>query len=93
MFPPVSIVAAFDSKATDRFADRTAATAGLRKRLSTMPSDAAYFRERAAHCRKLAEATRDQPTLKMLLELAEDFDAEAANLDAEEGVGAKPTDA
>lgn len=48
-----------------------------------MPSDPAYFREHATHCRKLAEGARDQPTIRMLLELADDFDAEAARLDAE----------
>ena len=74
----------------DRFAAQTVATAVLRKRLSTMPSDAAYFREHAAHCRELAQSARDQPTINMLLELAEDFDAEASKLDVEEGAGANP---
>ena len=55
-----------------------------------MPNDAAYFRERAAHCRELAETAHDQPTRTMLLQMAEDFDAEAASLDAEE---ATPKDA
>ena len=58
-----------------------------------MPSDAAHFREHAAHCRELAEGTRDRPTLKLLLEMAEDFDAEAARLDEEQGEDARPKDA
>ena len=55
-----------------------------------MPSDAAYFREHAAHCRELAEGSRDQPTMKMLLEMVDDFEAEAASMEAEEAKGAKP---
>ena len=52
-----------------------------------MASDAAYFREHAERCRKLAEVTRDQPTMEILLQMAEDFDAEAARMDAEEPEG------
>jgi len=46
-----------------------------------MPSDAAYYREHAEHCRKLAEGAREQSTITILLQMADDFDAEAARID------------
>ena len=43
--------------------------------------DAAYLRERAQHLRKLADAARDRPKMKYLIQLAEDFEEEARKLD------------
>lgn len=43
--------------------------------------DAAYLRERAQHLRKLADAARDRPSMKYLVQLAEDFEEEARKLD------------
>lgn len=42
-----------------------------------MHHDAAYFRDLAMHCRKLAETCRDAETLRLLLAMAEDFEQEA----------------
>ena len=46
-----------------------------------MDLNAAYLRERAQHLRQLAEAARDRPTMKYLIQLAEDFEEEALKLD------------
>ena len=43
--------------------------------------DAAYLRERAQHLRQLADAARDRPSMKYLIQLAEDFEEEARKLD------------
>ena len=43
--------------------------------------DAAYLRERAQHLRTLADAARDRPSMKYLIQLAEDFEEEARKLD------------
>jgi hypothetical protein len=46
-----------------------------------MSHDAVYFGELAKHCRELAQACRDEVTLKLLLAMADDFDEEARSLD------------
>ena len=43
---------------------------------------AAQYRERAKHCRDLAESTRDDVTMKALLQMARDFEEEAVALEA-----------
>ena len=64
----------------------------------------AYFREKAAQCRRLAESIVGDPTSNALLRLAEEFEAKAAACDARQrtalaiGVGdgvapVKPTQA
>jgi hypothetical protein len=40
-----------------------------------------YLRERAKHLRKLAQAARDEPNMKYLIRLAEDFEQEARKLE------------
>ena len=40
-------------------------------------SDHASFRELAEKCRELAAQIDDEPTIKALLELAEEYDAQA----------------
>ena len=49
-------------------------------RASPFMSDAAYFLEQAARCRRLAAELYDPADAKMLLELAEDFERRAAEL-------------
>jgi hypothetical protein len=43
----------------------------------------AYFREKAAHCRRLAENIAGDPTGEALLRLAEEFEAKAASYEAQ----------
>ena len=47
-----------------------------------MHDEAERYRQRAAHCRELAEAARDDLVIKRLMELAGDFEEEADRLDA-----------
>ena len=42
-----------------------------------MRHDAAYFRAQAQNCREEALTARDRPTIKYLIQMAEDFEAEA----------------
>ncbi|HST35642.1 MAG TPA: hypothetical protein VLK25_03320 [Allosphingosinicella sp.] len=46
-----------------------------------MSEDAAYFRERAAHCRRLARGISDQRTIAQLNEMAGEYEARAAELE------------
>jgi hypothetical protein len=47
-----------------------------------MRDEAEHYRQRAAHCRELAEAARDELVIQRLMELAADFEEEADRLDA-----------
>jgi hypothetical protein len=47
--------------------------------------DAARFRKHAFECRRLAEETREGPNRQMLLDIAEDLEAEAEKIDGEDG--------
>lgn len=47
-----------------------------------MRTEAEHYRQRAAHCRELAEAARDYLVIQPLMELAADFEEEADRLDA-----------
>ncbi|HEY4043502.1 MAG TPA: PilZ domain-containing protein [Rhodopila sp.] len=49
--------------------------------------DAAYFRQRAAQARELAQSGEDLRLSRMLLDVATDLDAEAAAIEAEASVG------
>ena len=49
-----------------------------------MADDAASFRARARDCRDLAAKARDQASRRELAELAEQLDAEADKIDAEQ---------
>jgi hypothetical protein len=49
-----------------------------------MGESADDYRQRAAHCRKLAETATDDVIIERLIELAEDFEEEARKLDAGE---------
>lgn len=42
-----------------------------------------HYRERAAHCRQLAEAAGDEVATRRLIALAEDLEEEAGRLDQE----------
>ena len=53
-----------------------------------MRQDAAYFRDRAKHCRELAKTASDRSTIKYLLQMAEDFEEEARRLSAPKGKAA-----
>ena len=44
-------------------------------------SDPAYYRQRAEHCRGLAETARDEATLHRLLAMANDLEDEARRLE------------
>ena len=46
-----------------------------------MPVEAAYYRQRAEHCRGLAETARDEATLQRLLDMAKDLEDEARRLE------------
>lgn len=48
---------------------------------------AEHYRQRAAHCRELAESARDDLVIQRLMDLAADFEEEADRLD---GGDAKP---
>ena len=51
-----------------------------------MRHDAAYFRERAKHCRELRKkVASERSTIKYLLQLAEDFEEEARRLSGPNG--------
>lgn len=61
------------------------ATAASSVRLTWMASaDAKRFRERACHCRGIAEEAHSPEWRKSLLELAKDLEDEADKIDAEE---------
>ncbi|HEU4956332.1 MAG TPA: hypothetical protein VFT40_01755 [Sphingomicrobium sp.] len=47
-----------------------------------MGDEAEHYRQRATHCRELAEAARDDLVIQRLMELAADFEEEADRLDA-----------
>lgn len=49
-----------------------------------MGEDASRFRQRANHCRQLARGTSDAAAQRTLHEMADDLEAEADMLDAEE---------
>ena len=49
-----------------------------------MREDAEHYRQRAAHCRELAETARDDLVIQRLMELAADFEEEADRLEAAE---------
>jgi hypothetical protein len=49
-----------------------------------MRDEAEHYRQRAAHCRELAEAARDDLVILRLMELAADFEEEADRLDSAE---------
>ena len=53
--------------------------------------DANRFRDRAIDCRNLAKSARDKMDAAMLEEIADELDAEARKIDAEEA--ATPKDA
>ena len=57
------------------------ATRHLRWRLAGMGETAEHYRQRAAHCRELAASATDQLVMKRLLELADDFEEEAREID------------
>ena len=46
-----------------------------------MRDEAEHYRQRATHCRELAERARDDLAIKRLLELAADFEEEADRLE------------
>lgn len=46
------------------------------------PFDAAYWRKRSAHFRELAVMMNDEQALKALLELADEYEAQADAMDA-----------
>ena len=48
--------------------------------LQLMAVDAPNLRKRAKHLRRLAEAAGDQPSMKYLAQLAEDFEEKARKL-------------
>ena len=52
-----------------------------------MPDQAQRFRERAADCRALSKCADNEAHAAILEEMAEELDAEATKLDAEEGQG------
>ena len=56
-------------------------------RCGLMRDGAEHYRQRAAHCRELAESARDDLVIQRLMELAADFEEEADRLD---GGDAKP---
>ena len=51
------------------------------RRFERMPLDANYLRDRAKHLRKLAAAARDAASVRHLIQLADDFEAEARNIE------------
>lgn len=51
--------------------------------LERMGFDAAYLRDRARNLRRLAEAARNEPRLRYLIDLAEDFEEEARRREQE----------
>jgi hypothetical protein len=54
-------------------------------------SDANRFRDRAIECRALAKSARSQVDAALFEEIADEFDAEAERIDAEEIVGSGPS--
>jgi hypothetical protein len=48
-----------------------------------MSDDAEHYRQRAAHCRELADAARDDLVIQRLMELASDFEEEADRWDGD----------
>lgn len=46
-----------------------------------MGESAEQYRQKAAHCRELAETARDDLVIQRLIELAEDLEAEAREID------------
>ena len=68
--------------------DRNAATDEKRRqhgsyasRCGLMRDGADHYRQRAAHCRELAESARDDLVIQRLMELAADLEEEADRLD------------
>ena len=49
-----------------------------------MPDDAARFRKHAFECRRLANDTKDGESRQILIEIAEDLEAEADKTEADE---------
>jgi hypothetical protein len=49
-----------------------------------MIADAAHFRSRARHCRELARSARDEVSRRELNHIADELDAEAVRMEAEE---------
>ena len=47
--------------------------------------ESAHFRSRAKQCRDLANGARDEASRRELNDIADDLDAEADRLDADEG--------
>ena len=56
---------------------------------SGMPDDAARFREHAANCRLLARQARDEASRRMLIEIADDLDAEVRDIETKEEAATK----
>ena len=46
--------------------------------------DATYFRSRARHCRELAKGARDAVSRRELNDVADELDAEAESIEAED---------
>ena len=49
-----------------------------------MGADSTRFRARAVQCRSLAKTARDSPSRQALSEIADELDAEAVQIEAEE---------
>ena len=54
-----------------------------------MGDDASRFRGRARHCRELAKDARDDQARQTLNHIADELDAEAAEIDAQNAAAAK----
>ena len=50
-------------------------------RSANVSDEAANFRERAAHCRRLAQTINDKGTIAKLEELAREYEARAAEIE------------
>lgn len=57
-----------------------------------MSDEAKRFRQRAYDCRQLAKGARDPRDQRLLEDIADDLDAEADKMDAEEDDAATPND-
>ena len=60
---------------------RTKQQGACRRVNGRMRHDAAYFRAQAKDCREQALTARDRPTIKYLIQMAEDFEEEARVID------------
>ena len=57
-----------------------------------MEAESSRFRARAIECRSLAEGARDDPARAALTDIADELDAEAATIEAEDrAIAAGPT--